>query len=268
MVSPPTSIPLPDIGVEIEFNASEYYDSAALSAALWDKGYSTTPQQQEKATNPEVYQFGPRSWRFETDPSVDGGEIISPRTEHAQIRLLTEQIDDINQLILRHGGTTQKTVRTSGLHVHVDVSMLTEVTHWQALFSFYHHFENALILLAADERYETHRPFAFLARLPQAPLLSEADVTSRHIIRHYANRNALLNTFQVSKPGKGHVEFKLWDSTLDTRQTMRQVLISQSIVGFASVPGALDILATSGVGIEDMLSLLKEHGGLSDSQMR
>ena len=207
-------------GVEIEFDVAPGIDRhqalAAIGRDLHAAGLTNSPEQRGYHARPSDSAAG--LWRFEADSTV-AGEIVSP-IAYDEPRTWA-QLAQVCEIVRRHGGVA--TQRTGG-HVHVGVGDYdhTVGNHNNLLAMFQAH-EDVLYRLAQNPTQRQHRGTDWCApnRVPAAPYFDP------HSVR-YANQSHRIgvNFQSVSGRTTDHVEFRMWDSSLDPGVIQAQVKLS------------------------------------------
>jgi len=216
-------------GVEMEFDIEPGVDRRQalqnIAADLHAEGLTPQPYQTGYHSNRGDYS----RWRFETDATVHG-EVISP--------VLYDEPESWNQLsrvceiVRRHGG--RASARTGG-HVHVGVGDYdhTVENHARLLGSFNEN-EDTLYRLAQNPEHGAHRGTSW-CRPNMAP--SGPYANPRSLAAAQAGHGLGMN-FGAAHSGRAsdHVEFRMWDSTLDPGVIQTQVKLSLGMTQAALRP--------------------------------
>lgn len=229
-------------GVEMEFDIAPGVDRqtalAAIARELHSEGLIPEPRQTGYHSNRGDYS----RWRFETDATVHG-EVISP--------IMYDEPQSWNQLarvcevVRRHGGTA--TARTGG-HVHVGVGDYdhTVENHTRLLGSFNEN-EDTLYRLAQNPEHRTHRGTSW-CRPNMVPARGYAN--ARDLALAHGGHGVGLN-FGAAHQGRAtdHVEFRMWDSTLDPGVIQTQVKVSlgmtqAALASRSEPPGPVEPIGT------------------------
>lgn len=206
-------------GVEMEFDiepgVDRYTALANIARDLHAEGLTPQPHQTGYHSNNGDYS----RWRFETDATVHG-EVISP--------VLYDEPESWNQLsrvceiVRRHGG--RATARTGG-HVHVGVGDYdhTVENHTRLLGAFKEN-EDTLYRLAQNPERRAHRGTSWCRpnMAPAGPYVNPRGLAAMH------SGHGLGMNFGAAHSGQAsdHVEFRMWDSSLDPGVIQAQVKVS------------------------------------------
>ncbi|MGH2690354.1 MAG: amidoligase family protein [Actinomycetota bacterium] len=157
-------------------------------------------------------------WRFEADATV-AGEIVQP-ISYDEPRTWA-QLAQVCEIVRRHGGVA--TGRTGG-HVHVGVGDFDHtVGNHNNMLALFHAHEDVLYRLAQNPERPRHRGLAWCApnRVAAAPYPDAESV-------HFSNRSHAIGVNFESVTGRqtDHVEFRMWDSSLDPGVIQAQVKLS------------------------------------------
>lgn len=188
-------------GVEIEFVGG---NREAIARELYERGYIPHPYQRGYHA-PRV----PGMWSFETDGSVDG-EVVSPVFRDTPEAW--RQIEEICEIIRRHGGRAAAPGRSVGLHVHIGREPIDhDSRRWQALLGLVRRIEDLFYRFGAGGESEgRHRGTPYAVPLAQEPMG----------VRHYTAVNGRTAT----------IEFRYFNGTLDPRQIQAYVRIAHATV--------------------------------------
>jgi hypothetical protein len=213
-------------GVELEFELPDHIDRAAALQAigrdLHAAGITPGPHQ----TGYHQGRAGFSTWRFEQDSTVDG-EIVSPilYDEPESWR----QIATVCDVVRRHGG---EATRATGGHVHVgtgDFGM--DVNRHSALLGLVQQHEDVLYRLAQNPARPAHRGLQWCTPNP-AP--SHGYRNLPHFQAVNRGHQLGLNFEAVQGARSDHVEFRMWDGSLDPGVIQAQVNLSLGLVDAAS----------------------------------
>jgi hypothetical protein len=221
-------------GVEIEFDIGPGVDRAAAIGAigrdLHAAGLTSSPYQRGYHSRPSDSLAG--VWRFEADSTVHG-EIVSPvmHDDPASWQNLAQVCD----IVRRHGG--RATARTGG-HVHVGVGDYDHtVENHNNLLQLTASHEDVLYRLAQNPGRRAHRGTMWCRpnTVPTQPYHDVRAVQSRN-----TSHDLGLNFQSVGGRQTDHVEFRMWDSSLDPGVIQAQVKLSLGLTqaAFATRPGA------------------------------
>jgi Putative amidoligase enzyme len=221
-------------GVEIEFDvgpgADRYEALAAIGRDLHAAGLTDSPYQQgyhSGARTPSRQH--PGGWRFETDATVDG-EIVSPvmhDTPETWRNLAT-----VCEIVRRHGG--RATARTGG-HVHVGLSDYDHtVENHNRLLATATGYTDTLYRLAQNPEARAHRGTTW-CRPNNAP---GPGYTSLPAVRQANYGHGLgLNFQSVSGNRADHVEFRMWDGSLNPGVIQAHINLSLGLTAAGSRGG-------------------------------
>jgi hypothetical protein len=221
-------------GVEIEFDIDPSVDRAAAIGAigrdLHAAGLTSSPYQRGYHARPSESLAG--TWRFEADCTVHG-EIVSPvmHDDPASWQRLSQVCD----IVRRHGG--RATARTGG-HVHVGVGDFDHtVENHNNLLGLAASHEDVLYRLAQNPGRRAHRGTAWCMpnAVPTQPYRDLIEVRHRN-----SSHGTALNFQSVAGQRTDHVEFRMWDSSLDPGVIQAQVKLSLGMTqaAFVTRPGA------------------------------
>lgn len=219
-------------GVEIEFVIQRGRDKAAALVAIGEDLYasgliSKPTQSGRRAARESAWS----AWSYEIDRTVDA-EIVSP--------ILCDETKSWTDLALvldiikKHRGTVNK---KCGSHIHVSTASygLSSAKHAE-LLRLVTKYEDLLYRLAAHPKRGAHRGIAYCEPNAIDALGDIADeLMEGYQILGQDNRYAALNLTETAQVdhGKSHVEFRLWDGTLDAAVIQQQILVSAALVDYA-----------------------------------
>ncbi|MEV0824762.1 NUDIX domain-containing protein [Nonomuraea rubra] len=176
-------------------------------------------------------------WRMESDSTVMG-ELVSPilydePETWENLRLACE-------IIRAHGGVAS--VRTGG-HIHVSTHDYDHlVANYTSVLNYVAQHTDTLYRLGHNPEREGHRGQDWCR--PSEPLAegyrSVADVRGLH------GRKTAVNTFGVTGGPADHVEFRMWDGSLDPAVIQSQVKVSLALVEAAFRTTILDAQPNGG----------------------
>ncbi|MFI7229367.1 amidoligase family protein [Nonomuraea angiospora] len=216
-------------GLEIEFDLPKHNRHQALRAiarALHAAGLTGDDQVHDYHTmQGEGYRSGKNGgrglWRLEKDGTVDG-ELVSPilYDEPATWENLRVAIE----IIRSHGGTAGA---SAGGHVHVsthDYDHMPE--NYTSVLNYAGHHTDTLFRLGHNPERESHRGVEQCRpnRLPAPGYESIARV------RNLNTRKSAVNMESMKRTVKDHIEFRLWDGSLDAAVIQSQVKVSLALV--------------------------------------
>jgi|GEM_PF-4275767 len=213
-------------GVELEFDMSHLGGSKASAARqrigqeLHAAGLTTTPRQEGYHSSTDYTR-----WRFEQDCTVDG-EIISPIMYDTPEDW--EKLQKVCEIVQRNGG--KATTRTGG-HVHVACGNYdhTPKNH-NNLLKLVKKNEDLVYRMSANPERGKHRG----TRWCSPNQLPERDFTSVDSVRQTYNSHGLGVNFQsVQGRDSDHVEFRMYDGSLDPAIIQSQIKLSLGITDAA-----------------------------------
>lgn len=208
-------------GVEIEFRVRNMADLSQIGKDLYACQYTKYPAMQDKDFGKEDLL----TWRFEEEPGIFGGEVISPKKV-----LDLKTLNEIQYILGILGRNSAFTDRSTGIHVHVDTSDLATLTEWQNLYALYHRYESELRWIAGRRSPGGTNRITDALTYPEPGYKAESFWT---LMRHYSKRTHALSAFNVSSKHSGHVEFRLWDSTLAFSEVEDYIQTSIGLVNAA-----------------------------------
>jgi hypothetical protein len=205
-------------GVELEFDlpGTDYNTRAAALQAIGNDlhaaGLTRTPNQTGYHSSNDYSR-----WRFENDSTVDG-EIVSPilYDEPASWQQLQQVVD----IVRRHGG--QATTRAGG-HIHVGVADFDHtVENHRNLLGVFHEHEDVVYRLAQNPAARQHRGQRWCTpnHVPAAGYQSVGEVARNN------PHSRGVNFGGVHGNSTDHVEFRMWDGSLDPGVIQAQVNLS------------------------------------------
>lgn len=221
-------------GVELEFqirpDVSKYDALRHIGQELHAEGLTTQSGQQEyHQGESDAYS----AWTFEHDDTVDG-EIVSPVLNDDEESW--KQLEKVCEVIKRNGGVA--TVKTGG-HVHVSSGTYGfSAAKYTELARMMKDREDVLYRLASNPHSGRHRGMRWCP-----PNIADVDShVPAGVQAHYdvytqsgEERSALNLKGVNSQPEKDHVEFRLWDGSLDPAVIQQQIKISAAMVDRAEV---------------------------------
>jgi hypothetical protein len=207
-------------GVEIEFDLDHLTEPQKTIALvnigneLHASGITTTPDQQRYHSTRGDYS----QWRYERDRSVSG-EIVSPILyDEPQT---WERLEKVCEIVRRHGG--KATTRT-GSHVHVACDNYDHnPRNHNNLLQLFKRNEDVVYRLAQNPEAGNHRGTFYCTpnAVPARDYTSVAAVNSA-----FTSHRVGLNFGAVTGSNSDHVEFRMWDGTLDPAAIQTQVKLS------------------------------------------
>ncbi|MEU6785349.1 NUDIX domain-containing protein [Nonomuraea angiospora] len=212
-------------GVEIEFELPKHNARQALRAiahALHEAGLTGDAQVHDYHTmRGEGYRSGKNGgrglWRLEQDGTVDG-ELISPILYDEPATW--ENLLVATEIIRAHGGTAGA---STGGHVHVSTHDFDHIVeNYTSLLNHGGLHTDTLFRLGHNPERESHRGVAQCRpnRLPTEGYRSIAPV------RNLNGRKSAMNMESMKGTAKDHVEWRLWDGSLDPAVIQTRVKLS------------------------------------------
>ncbi|MFF5265363.1 amidoligase family protein [Actinomadura viridis] len=218
-------------GLELEFDIDSNRDRhealAAIARDMHAEGLSQQHYMQRyHAARRDGYTEAPDGWRLEEDGTV-AGEVVSPilydepQTWH--------NLQRICEIIQRHGGTA--TVRTGG-HIHVALPDYDHtVENHNRLLGLVNANEDVLYRLAQNPEAPWHRGITW-CRPNDAPGSGYRSVASAR--RRNEGHHLGLNFESVHGSQSDHVEFRMWDGSLNPAVVQAQIKLSLGLADAAS----------------------------------
>ncbi|MGR6917769.1 hypothetical protein ACU635_26310 [[Actinomadura] parvosata] len=232
-------------GLEIEYDlpGGVMTDRAlAIPRALHEAGLTADASAHAYHTSKDRgYRSGPPGgrglWLLEKDSTVLG-ELVSPilydePETWENLRLACE-------IIRAHGGVAS--VRTGG-HIHVSTHDYDHiVANYTSVLDYAGRHTDTLYRLGHNPEQEGHRGQKWCRPHlpPSAGYSSIAQVTGVH------GRESAVNTFGVAGRPTDHIEFRMWDGSLDPAVIQSQVKVSLALVEAAFRNATLDLPPNDG----------------------
>ena len=230
-------------GVEMEFNLDPSVNRAAALQAIANDlhaaGLLRQPRQADYHASSDYSQ-----WRFETDPTV-AGEIISPVMYDEPQRWA--QLAQVCEIVRRHGG--QATTGSTGGHVHIGVADYDHtVENHERLLATFHEHEDTMFRLAQNPDRRRHRGIGW-CRPNMATAYGRRSRDVAGFAASHTSHNIAMNFQATGSGGEGsHVEYRMWDSSLDPGTIQAQVKMSlgmtQAAFASSQPPGPRTPLGT------------------------
>ena len=223
-------------GVEIEFDFDPGVDrSAALDGIgrdLHAAGLTRDAYQHgyhQRGRDELALRGHEGGWRFETDATVSG-EIVSPIMYDEPETW--QNLARVCEIVRRHGGTASE--RTGG-HVHVGLSDYdhTVENHNRLLATVAGH-QDELYRLAQNPDHARHRGMSWCAPNDD-PGSGYSDITAAR--RHNNSHNIGVNFQSVAGERSDHVEYRMWDGSLDPGVIQAHVNVSLAMTAAGSRGG-------------------------------
>jgi hypothetical protein len=233
-------------GVELEFDLPEHAARQALAAigrALHDAGLTRDAQVHNYHTmQDQGYRTGKDGglglWKLERDGTV-AGEVVSPILYDE--RATWENLRVAVEIIRAHGGTAS---RATGGHVHVSTHDYDHIlANYTSVLRHAGQHIDTLFRLGHNPERDSHRgvKHAHPNPLPAPGYASIAPVRHLHSSHDFA-----VNMQGMKGTVKDHIEFRLWDGSLDPAVIQSQVKVSLALVEAAFRNAALGDLPNLG----------------------
>lgn len=230
-------------GMEIEYEFPSNMDWSARSAAqaaigreLFSAGLASSPQQQGYASSrrngfrdTHLQPDGTSNWSWERDGSVNGGELVTPAMYDEPETW--ERLEKAVEILRRNGAIPSK---KAGAHVHVGTAAYgTDAKPYAELSKLMTQHEDVMFRVAAEPKRGSHRNNSYSSILSDVPVEGFSDIRAAQ--RWQGGRTRVLNMGGVSDtdPSKSHVEFRIFDSTLDPGAMQAQVKLSVAMTNAA-----------------------------------
>ena len=222
-------------GVEIEFDfedsVNKYANLKKIGEELHAAGLISSPEQKEYHSAQET---GWGEWSFEEDGTV-AGEIVSPimsdTPEH------WEQLRKVCEIVKRHGGVA---TTNTGSHVHISTGSygLSTAKHAELIRQTNKN-EDVIYRMASNPARGRHRGTEWCApnACDKRDDIDESIIDGHRVlgnIRGESHENSMNFSGSSSTDyKKSHVEFRMWDGTLDPAIIQQQVIMSAAITDLA-----------------------------------
>lgn len=199
--------------------------AAGLTFADTQQGYHAGAQRGFRDTHTDENGVG--NWSWERDGSVNGGELVSPAMYDEPETW--EKLEKAVEILRRHGAIATP---RAGAHVHVGVGQMKEnpAAHAELARLVTQH-EDVMFRLASNPERGTHRLGHYTVPNNQVPPTGFQDIQS--ISRWQGGRARALNYGGVSGSDKDHVEFRIFDSTLDPGAMQAQIKLAVAMTAAA-----------------------------------
>jgi hypothetical protein len=210
-------------GVELEFDLPRDANHAtalrSIAEDLYQAGLSRSRTMDRwHASARDGYTEAPNAWRLEHDSTV-AGEIVSPilwDTPETWRNLAT-----VCDIVRRHGG--QASVRAGG-HVHVGAGNFDHtVENHNRLMQLVDAHSDTLFRLASNPERGTHRGVRWCSP-NRIPAQGYRDIG--HARDANNGHNLAVNMQSVFGGHSDHVEYRMWDSSLDPAVIQSQIKVS------------------------------------------
>ena len=223
-------------GVEIEFDFSNQANRSALSriaAELNEAGLTSSSEvgRYHASRNRGYTDQHEGGWSIEEDATV-AAEIVSPIMYDEP--KTWENLAKVCEIVKRHGGVPS--VRT-GAHVHVS-SPHTTVQTGSELIRMVNQHEDVLYRMSARPGNQ-HRHLSWCG--PQEPVPSGGYQDVYDMQDYTASHSLSVNMQSVAGRSSDHVEFRMWDGSLDPVVMPHQIKMSCAMMGAAVRNGSQDL---------------------------
>ncbi|MEV5328893.1 amidoligase family protein [Nonomuraea sp. NPDC052634] len=229
-------------GVEIEFVLPPGESLTAIAEELHKAGLTGDADVHAYHTSAETgYRTGRNGgrglWRLEEDSTVSG-ELVSPILYDEPETW--ENLRRACEIIRAHGGLA--TGETGG-HVHVSAGDYDHlVANFVSVAEYADHHGDTLYRLGHNPEHEDHRGLGYC--IPSTPPAEGYD--SIELVRSTHEHHAALNLSAVNGSRRDHVEFRMWDGSLDPAIIQAQVKVSLALVEAAFRTAALGLSPNAG----------------------
>jgi hypothetical protein len=221
-------------GVELEFDIKRGVDkNQALRKIGQELHEAGLTQQAHQTGYHSAARSGWASWSFEQDCTVSG-ELVSPIMKDTPEHW--EQLRKATEIITRNGGIATK---RTGSHVHVSTGSYEQSTAKHAeLLRTVNNNEDLMYRLASNPKTGKHRGGQWCR--PNSDdqgaefITPEIQEGHRVLGSHQSHGNSLnFEGTANAEYKKSHVEFRMWDGTLDPAVIQQQVMISAALTDHA-----------------------------------
>lgn len=219
-------------GIEIEYSVDPDSSIEEIADAIGDELYRRGILAQSYMAEYHCSSDGlsseelARFWRFERDQTVSG-EIISPILyDTPQTWKMLEVVCDV---IRKHGGYASI---DTGNHVHVGVGDFgRDVTAYRNLLGMLKKHEDTIYRLAQNPHAESHRGFDYCSPLWEA---NEYETVEGYASNFDVHHNGI-NLAGITGERSSHVEFRMWDGSLDPGVIQAQIKTSLMLTEMAII---------------------------------
>ncbi|MBN6056469.1 hypothetical protein JYK22_31365 [Nonomuraea sp. RK-328] len=233
-------------GLEIEFDVPGRIapeGRKAIAHDLYAAGLTADPAVHSyHASHDQGYRSGRDGgrglWVLERDGSVDG-ELVSPILYDEPATW--ENLRIACEIIRSHGG--RATVRTGG-HVHVSTHDYDHIVdNYTSVLNYLGHHIDTLFRLGHNPEAGSHRGLKHCHPnpLPSAGYTEIGTVRNLHSSHEFA-----MNMYGMNGSAKDHIEFRLWDGSLDPAVIQARVKLSLALVEAAFRNASLGDLPNGG----------------------
>lgn len=235
-------------GVEIEYDFPDTMSSGERSEAnekigkaLFEAGISNSPQKQgyhaaasRGYKDVHVDENGVGTWSWEHDGTVAGEIVTPPMYDEPETWDKLEKVISI----LKDNGAVSST--RAGAHVHVGTGKYgKDPKKYEELARMVGQHEDVLFRVSTDPSRGVHRGLAsrFTYVAPARPVSPSGFAEAHDVRRWQSSRSSIINMNTVKMDDSfksSHVEFRMFDSTLDTGVIQQQVKLAVSMTDSAN----------------------------------
>jgi hypothetical protein len=230
-------------GIEIEYDYppnmdsnEKYNNNHKIRAGLYALGLTSTPNAESyhSARGKGFKDTHLGNWTWERDGSVSsGGEIVTPAMYDEPETW--EYIEKVSELLNRNGAIAKK---NAGAHVHVGTALFQgEPSRYSELARMMNQHEDVVYRLASNTTREKHRLGEFAKPNREVDSAGFTDIGKARSWNY--GRYHALNFEHIKGDDSDHVEFRLYDATLDAASMQAQVKLSVAMVNRAVVVAEL-----------------------------
>lgn len=244
-------------GVELEFDLDPGTDRAAALAAVGEDLHRAGLSRQTRMVGYHAgrgggYSDARNAWRLEYDATV-AGEVVSPILYDTPETW--RDLGTVCDIIRRHGGTAS--VRSGG-HVHVSAHNYDHTVENHArLLGLVNTYEDTLYRLAANPARGRHRGLTW-CRPNNSPAVGYSSLAT--VRNHNYGHHLAVNLQAMQGRASDHVEFRMWDSSLDPAVIQSQINLSLGLTE-AAFRTASDPAAPNGGQIDRVGAHRSRFGG-------
>ena len=251
-------------GVEIEFDFESGVDRSAalrqIGRELHEAGLTRDARQgyYHTSANRGYTDQHEGGWSFEQDCTV-AGEIVSPIMYDE--RETWENLATVCGIVTRNGGVANE---RTGAHIHVSTGNYVGTNPYARLLSSLRGNQDILFRLAANPVRGLHRGRRWCHPNDMDPTLYQNLPTMR--ASSFGGHGSMVNFGAVRGEAHDHIEFRLWDGTLDPTVIQAHIMMTLGLVESAycdtETEPCNDVVAV-GVGYRIMLADNSDAGEAS-----
>ncbi|MEV1174487.1 NUDIX domain-containing protein, partial [Nonomuraea sp. NPDC049784] len=217
-------------GLELEFDLPQHIARQAREAiarALHKAGLTGDAQVHGYHTaQGQSYRSGKNGgrglWKLELDGTV-AGELVSPILYDEPATW--ENLRIACEIIRSHGGTASS---STGGHVHVSTHDYDHIVeNYASVLNYVGHHTDTLFRLGHNPERESHRGLKHCHPNPLPAAGYESVAPLRHL---NSGHNFAVNMQGMKESSKDHIEFRLWDGSLDPAVIQSQAKVSLALV--------------------------------------